>query len=236
MDAGWQLKFYAAFLSCMQQEVWEGIQSKDFERSYAVRNLQYICNSADATRALISYIFHPAAAAAPSVTECPPPFVPLPPARHVPCTGIPLAWDATTFWETYPFQIHSSSAKQPAKYDLLLPEAPNTPRARSKQCEGTFLDAAPAGACAKCSELVLDISIVRDRASRSFEHTLDLTQAVDSAHKRLAEYIDLIQYIGEHTHEIHALHRLLANAVVNGWSANYTLEHCRLSVAGNYTA
>ncbi|KAJ6548322.1 hypothetical protein B0H10DRAFT_1969187 [Mycena sp. CBHHK59/15] len=84
------------------------------------------------------------------------------------CTGIPLAWDAATICETYPFQIHSSSAKQPAKYDLILPETPNSPRARSKQCGGTF--ASPDGACAKCSDLVLDISLVRERASRTFEH------------------------------------------------------------------
>ncbi|KAJ6630146.1 hypothetical protein B0H10DRAFT_2362255 [Mycena sp. CBHHK59/15] len=211
LDSGRRLE--RAYLPQMREEVQQGIQSKD-------------------------------SAIAPSVPPAP--------SRLARCTGIPLAWDAATFWETYPFQIHSSSAKQPAKYDLILPETPNSPRARSKQCGRTF--ASPDGACAKCSDLVLDISIVRERASRTFEHlqrkvettqdslnklklkNLDLAEAVDSVRKRLAEYVELIQFIGEHAHEICALHRLLANAMVNGWSANYTLEQCKHAAAGKYTA
>ncbi|KAJ7752493.1 hypothetical protein DFH07DRAFT_774433 [Mycena maculata] len=53
-------------------------------------------------------------------------------ARPERCAGIPLAWDPATFWETYPFHIHSLNTTHPAIYDLLLLEPPATPRARSK--------------------------------------------------------------------------------------------------------
>ncbi|KAJ7827073.1 hypothetical protein B0H13DRAFT_2439832, partial [Mycena leptocephala] len=65
---------------------------------------------------------------------------------------------------------------------------------------------------------------------------LNFEGSVESTHKRLKEYIDLLQFIGQHSHEIPALYRLLANAVVNNWSANVILEHCKLAVEGKYTA
>ncbi|KAJ7021303.1 hypothetical protein C8F04DRAFT_1403052 [Mycena alexandri] len=65
---------------------------------------------------------------------------------------------------------------------------------------------------------------------------LNLEGSVESAHKRLKEYIDLIQFIGQHSHEIPALHRLLANAAVNHWSASVIREHCQLAMDGKYTA
>ncbi|KAJ7822223.1 hypothetical protein B0H13DRAFT_1659783 [Mycena leptocephala] len=186
-----------------------------------------------------------------------------PEARPERCAGIPLAWDAATFWETYPFQIHSPSSKNPAKYNLILSEPPIAPRVRSKDCCGTILT--PNGACAECSNLNLDISIIKERASRSVERVrdhsdlntmqlrakvdtfkdrlntlklknLDLVDSVNSTRIRLKEFVDLIQFIGQHAHDIPALHRLLANAVVNGWSANNILEHCKLAVEKKYIA
>ncbi|KAF8205855.1 hypothetical protein K438DRAFT_1578650 [Mycena galopus ATCC 62051] len=49
-------------------------------------------------------------------------------------------------------------------------------------------------------------------------------------------FADLVQFIGQHAHEIPVLHRLLANAAVNGWSANNILHHCQLAIEGKYTA
>ncbi|KAJ6580330.1 hypothetical protein B0H10DRAFT_1962565, partial [Mycena sp. CBHHK59/15] len=65
---------------------------------------------------------------------------------------------------------------------------------------------------------------------------LNLEGSVESTDRRLKEYIDLIQFIGQHSHEIPALHRLLVNAVANKWSANVILENCQLAMEGKYTA
>ncbi|KAJ6548321.1 hypothetical protein B0H10DRAFT_1969186 [Mycena sp. CBHHK59/15] len=72
--------------------------------------------------------------------------------------------------------------------------------------------------------------------TKEFVRNLNLEGSVESMHKRLKEYIDLLQFIGQHSHEIPVLYRLLANAVVNNWSANVILEHCKLAVEGKYTA
>jgi hypothetical protein len=105
----------------------------------------------------------------PRTTEPIPPLAPPQLARSERCTGIPFAWDPATFWETYPFHIHSPNTKH--RYNLLLLEHPAAPRARSKDCHGAILS--PNGACAKCSDLHLDISIIKERASRSFERVHD---------------------------------------------------------------
>ncbi|KAJ6586611.1 hypothetical protein B0H10DRAFT_2335394 [Mycena sp. CBHHK59/15] len=204
-----------------------------------------------------------AAAPTPWANEPIAPLVPLQLAPLERCAGIPLAWDPATFFKTYPFHIHSSSTKHAARYTLLLLEPPAAPRARSKDCCGVVL--APNSACANCSDLNHDISVIRERASRSFERIhdhsdlnstqlrakvemakndlntlklkkLNLEGSVESTDRRLKEYIDLIQFIGQHSHEIPALHRLLVNAVANKWSANVILENCQLAMEGKYTA
>ncbi|KAK7002388.1 hypothetical protein R3P38DRAFT_3605442, partial [Favolaschia claudopus] len=181
------------------------------------------------------------------------------PFTHIPCTGIPLEWDPQTFWETYPFQMHSPSSKRRPKYDLILSESP---RARAKDCRGFVGSAA---CCPRCSELSLDISIIKERASRSFEHvhdhddlsvtqlrakvksvketlnelklkSLDLAESADRAHKRLDEYANVMQFLGDNAYRIPAIHRLLCNASANGWSPTRTLEHCKLAAEGKYTA
>ncbi|KAJ7020558.1 hypothetical protein C8F04DRAFT_1196533 [Mycena alexandri] len=166
------------------------------------------------------------------------PIPPLAPPQSAPperCAGIPLSWDPATFWETYPF--HSPLERLSGR--SVVPER---------------------HACAKCSDINFDISIIHERASRPFErvhdhsdlnvpqlrakvermkdslNSLKLKDSIDSTHERLKEYVDLIQFMGQHSHEIPALHRLLANAVANGWSANIILEHCQLGIEGKYTA
>ncbi|KAK7035060.1 hypothetical protein R3P38DRAFT_2518730, partial [Favolaschia claudopus] len=175
-----------------------------------------------------------------------------------PCTGIPLEWDPQTFWETYPFQMHSPSSKRRPKYDLILSESPRG----AKDCRGFVGSAA---CCPQCSELSLDISIIKERASRSFEHvhdhddlsvtqlrakvksvketlnelklkSLDLAESADRAHKRLDEHADVMQFLGDNAYRIPAIHRLLCNASANGWSPTRTLQHCKLAVEGKYTA
>ncbi|KAJ7717896.1 hypothetical protein B0H14DRAFT_3901181 [Mycena olivaceomarginata] len=80
------------------------------------------------------------------------------------------------------------------------------------------------------------VEIAKDGLNTLKLKNLNLEGSVESTHKRLKEYIDLLQFIGQHSHEIPALYRLLANAVVNNWSANVILEHCKLAVEGKYTA
>ncbi|KAJ6626243.1 hypothetical protein B0H10DRAFT_1942079 [Mycena sp. CBHHK59/15] len=187
----------------------------------------------------------------------------IPSSFTAPCPGLLLAWDADTFWETYPFQIHSPKSKHCAKYELLFSEPP---RARSKECLGAIVTAHGSipGPCAKCSALNFDISSVKEQASRSFEHVhdhsglnmtqlhakvmatnslntlklknLNLLDSLSRARERLEEFTDVIEFIGKNAHAIPALHRLLANTAEYGWSAKRILEHCKLAVDGKYTA
>ncbi|KAK7034836.1 hypothetical protein R3P38DRAFT_2518785 [Favolaschia claudopus] len=54
------------------------------------------------------------------------------------------------------------------------------------------------------------------------------------ARTHLSEWKELLTFIGSNS--IPALHRLIANAVKEGWSPKKILDHCRLAVAGKYTA
>ncbi|KAK7005448.1 hypothetical protein R3P38DRAFT_3604669 [Favolaschia claudopus] len=193
--------------------------------------------------------------------------VPLPPRDpsrlFVPCPGIPIEWDAHTFYTTYPFQLHSPNAKNCAPYDLMI--VSGIPRARSPQCLGGIVTIEGIQPCAKCSRLTLDVNIIRGRAARSFEHIrdhndlssdqlrakvtvvkdkvntlrlkkLDLEVSLQRAQARLSEWIELFHFIGQNSGSIPPLHRLLGNAEKEGWSATKILEYCRLAHAGQYTA
>ncbi|KAK6988921.1 hypothetical protein R3P38DRAFT_3438887 [Favolaschia claudopus] len=147
--------------------------------------------------------------------------------------------------------MHSPSSKRRPKYDLILSESPRG----AKDCRGFVGSAA---CCPQCSELSLDISIIKERASRSFEHvhdhddlsvtqlrakvksvketlnelklkSLDLAESADRAHKRLDEHADVMQFLGDNAYRIPAIHRLLCNASANGWSPTRTLQHCKLA-------
>ncbi|KAK6969185.1 hypothetical protein R3P38DRAFT_3504625 [Favolaschia claudopus] len=137
------------------------------------------------------------------------------------------------------------------------------PKARSPQCLGGTVTLEGIQPCAKCSRLTLDVKIIRERATRSFEHirnhddlnadqlhakvtvvkdkvntlklkNLNLERSVQCAQAQLAEWRELFSFIGQNS--IPALHRLLANANKEGWSPVNTLEHCQLAKAGKYTA
>ncbi|KAK7007147.1 hypothetical protein R3P38DRAFT_3212810 [Favolaschia claudopus] len=203
----------------------------------------------------------------PSSTPVPSRSVPLPPRDpsrlFVQCPGIPIEWDADTFYTTYPFQLHSPNAKNCAPYDLMI--VSGIPRARSPQCLGGTVTIEGIQPCAKCSRLTLDVNIIRGRAARSFEHIrdhndlssdqlrakvtvvkdkvntlrlkkLDLEVSLQRAQARLSEWIELFHFIGQNSGSIPALHRLLGNAEKEGWSATKILEYCRLAHAGQYTA
>ncbi|KAK6972298.1 hypothetical protein R3P38DRAFT_3240059 [Favolaschia claudopus] len=206
--------------------------------------------------------------AAPSgLVPRPPHSVPQPPRDPsrwaVPCPGIPIEWDADTFYTTYPFQLHAPNAKNCAPYDLMI--ISGIPKARSPQCLGGTVTLEGIQPCAKCSRLTLDVKIIRERATHSFEHignhddlnadqlrgkvaavkekmnilkfkNLDLEDSVQRAQARLAEWRELFSFIGQNPISIPALHRLLANADKKGWSPVTTLEHCQLAKAGKYTA
>ncbi|KAK6988961.1 hypothetical protein R3P38DRAFT_2572255, partial [Favolaschia claudopus] len=181
----------------------------------------------------------------------------------VPCPGIPIEWDADTFYTTYPFQLHAPNAKNCTPYDLMI--ISGIPKARSPQCLGGTVTLEGIQPCAKRSRLTLDVKIIREKASRLFEHVrnhddlnstqlrakvalvkekvdtlrfkkLDLEGSLQRAQARLSEWRDLFQFIGQNPCSIPALHRLLANAEKEGWSFAKTLEYCRLAAAGKYTA
>ncbi|KAJ7865520.1 hypothetical protein B0H13DRAFT_2670906 [Mycena leptocephala] len=86
------------------------------------------------------------------------------------------------------------------------------------------------------TQLRAKVEMAKDGLNTLRLKNLNFEGSVESTHKRLKEYIDLLQFIGQHSHEIPTLYRLLANAVVNNWSANVILEHCKLAVEGKYTA
>ncbi|KAK7025810.1 hypothetical protein R3P38DRAFT_3531709, partial [Favolaschia claudopus] len=162
-----------------------------------------------------------------------------------PCPGIPIEWDADTFYTTYPFQLHAPNAKNCAPYDLMINSG--IPKARLPQCLGGTVTLEGIPPCAKCSRLTLDVKIIREKASRLFEHVrnhddlnstqlrakvalvkekvdtlrfkkLDLEGSLQRAQARLSEWRDLFQFIGQNPCSIPALHRLLANAEKGGWS------------------
>ncbi|KAJ6556912.1 hypothetical protein B0H10DRAFT_2371775 [Mycena sp. CBHHK59/15] len=167
-----------------------------------------------------------------------------------------------TFWTTYPFQLHVPGATGRPKYDLILSELP---KARSAQCLGAVVTLDGLFPCSKCSALTLDIGIIKERASRSYERirnhenlnsdqlhakvttvkeqvndlklkNLDLKDSVTCAQARLLEWKDLFHFIGQNSESIPALHRLLANAEKEGWGPKKILEQCQLAKAGKYTA
>ena len=63
-----------------------------------------------------------------------------------------------------------------------------------------------------------------------------MTESLIRARERLSEWTDLFHFIGQNSLSIPALHRLLANAEMQGWSAQKTLQQCKLAKAGKYTA
>ncbi|KAJ6574023.1 hypothetical protein B0H10DRAFT_1963829 [Mycena sp. CBHHK59/15] len=167
-----------------------------------------------------------------------------------------------TLWTTYPFQLHAPGATGRPKYDLILSELP---KAHSAQCLGAVVTLDGLFPCSKCSALTLDIGIIKERASRSYERirnhenlnsdqlhakvttvkeqvndlklkNLDLKDSVTCAQARLLEWKDLFHFIGQNSESIPALHRLLANAEKEGWGPKKILEQCQLAKAGKYTA
>ncbi|KAJ7791148.1 hypothetical protein B0H14DRAFT_2625338 [Mycena olivaceomarginata] len=63
---------------------------------------------------------------------------------------------------------------------------------------------------------------------------LHLNEYLASARERLSEWKEAFRFIGQNP--VPALHRLLANAEKEGWSAQKILQQCQLAKAGKYTA
>ncbi|KAJ7620823.1 hypothetical protein DFH06DRAFT_942933, partial [Mycena polygramma] len=176
------------------------------------------------------------------------------------CPGIPIDWGTEVFWSTYPFQLHAPGTAGRPKYDLILSEYP---KARSTECLGGVVTPEGLFPCSKCSALTLDVAIIRERASRSHEQirrhndlnsdqlhakladkqsqirdlqhkNSTLTVSLGRARERVSEWKETFHFIGQNS--IPALHRLLANAEKDGWSAPKILEQCRLAKDGKYTA
>ncbi|KAJ7050241.1 hypothetical protein C8F01DRAFT_1345778 [Mycena amicta] len=119
--------------------------------------------------------------------------------------------------------------------------------------------------CEHCAWLNLDVNILRERASKPFSNVrsiddlnwLQLRSKLDSreadhnpvklkasmyqntkdslsmACRRLESFEKLFSFLQETP--VRGLHRILHNAGTLGWSAEHTLEKCRLAVAGKYT-
>ncbi|KAK6984382.1 hypothetical protein R3P38DRAFT_2806576 [Favolaschia claudopus] len=113
------------------------------------------------------------------------------------------------------------------------------PKARSPQCAGGIVTLQGIQPCAKCSQLTLDVKIIRERATRSFEHIrnhddlssdqlrakvtvvkdkvnalklkiLDLEDSLRRAQARLSEWRELFHFIGQNS---------------GGGGATYTINH-----------
>ncbi|KAJ7658036.1 hypothetical protein B0H17DRAFT_1145739 [Mycena rosella] len=162
------------------------------------------------------------------------------PVVHNPCPGLHLEWD--DFWDTYPLKIHNPASKKPPNYDFI---SFNPPQIRSRRCRGPALSehGILGFPCSRCADLKLDVDVLRERESRKFDEirsdddfnrTLNLEESLGSARRRLGEFTELFQFLGDDS--VPALHRVLSNAVEQGWSAKKLLQQCQLAVQGKYTA
>ncbi|KAJ7059300.1 hypothetical protein C8F01DRAFT_1370857 [Mycena amicta] len=176
------------------------------------------------------------------------------------CPGFFFKWDVGDFYETYPMQIHRKATNTSTTFVL---ESTNPPLIRSTNCTG--LAGGLGLSCEHCAWLNLDVNILRERASKPFSNVrsiddlnwLQLRSKLDSreaehntvklkasmyqnakdslsvARRRLESFEKLFSFLQETP--VRGLHRILRNARTLGWSAERTLEKCRLAVAGKYT-
>lgn len=87
-----------------------------------------------------------------------------PSAIPVPCPGVHVNWDVDSFWDTYPFHKHGPKSKRRLDYHFV---SLDPIRARSNRCLGI----APTGdgACIRCSDVGIDINVLKERAGRPFD-------------------------------------------------------------------
>ncbi|KAK6977104.1 hypothetical protein R3P38DRAFT_2810669 [Favolaschia claudopus] len=78
---------------------------------------------------------------------------------------------------SYPFQLHAPNAKNCVPYDLII--VSGIPKARAPRCLGGIVTLEGIQPCAKCSRLTLDIKIIRERATRSYEQIRNHDQLDD---------------------------------------------------------
>ncbi|KAJ6603348.1 hypothetical protein DFH09DRAFT_1019322 [Mycena vulgaris] len=171
-----------------------------------------------------------------------------------------MQWDVGSFWKNYPFHIHDIDAKNPG-YRLIDVDPP---RIRSNRCRGLGIQTNNGiSPCARCSNLHVDVDVVKDRAHRAFGDvqreedltnrqlhdklsslketvnklklkTVNLDSALASARSRLLVHQDIVRFLGEH--QVPALHRIFPNSAKEGWGANKLFSQIKLAAAGDYTA
>ncbi|KAJ7820830.1 hypothetical protein B0H14DRAFT_3735217 [Mycena olivaceomarginata] len=176
------------------------------------------------------------------------------------CKGVPVDWDGNEFWETYPFQRHSPSSKRRPNYSFVN----FSPiKIRSNNCLGGVLSIDGILPCKQCLDSRLDVSILRERASRPFHQVhaegdmnsvqlraklaatkddvnthklknLNVTESLEYTREQLSEYKEVFDFIGRNT--VPALHRIFSNASSDRWSIKKIRDRVQLAAAGKYTA
>ncbi|KAK7005922.1 hypothetical protein R3P38DRAFT_2794458 [Favolaschia claudopus] len=175
-----------------------------------------------------------------------------------PCTGVPLLWDTSTFWSTYPFHVHDPASKYNPGYQLI---SLNPAFIRSFRCLGTSqVSQAP---CSRCSILPLEVEELRDRAKEPYDYVrveerlnhdqlrqkatylkgqindlkleaLNRDRSLVSAREDIVQYKEIIQFIGTNYLSVRGLHRIFPNALKKGWSPSKLLERIQASSEGEY--
>ncbi|KAJ7472397.1 hypothetical protein B0H11DRAFT_2196011 [Mycena galericulata] len=173
----------------------------------------------------------------------------------VPCPGVRIEWD--NFWETYPFQKHSPNANHRLDYQLI---SLDPIRVRSNGCLGS---APSTNGCSRCSDAMIDVNVLKERASRPFEkvHTegdmtysqlrnkltatkedvnahklknLNLANSLTSTRERLSDFVEVFDFLGKNV--VPALHRILTNAYDEGWGIKKLRKQLQLALEGKYFA
>uniref|UniRef100_D8Q4A2 Uncharacterized protein n=1 Tax=Schizophyllum commune (strain H4-8 / FGSC 9210) TaxID=578458 RepID=D8Q4A2_SCHCM len=174
--------------------------------------------------------------------------------RH--CDGISVRWDAGVFEVSYPFHLQADGSGAGLGYDLT---SLSPPRARSKRCRRTI--AVTEDACPACKAAQVEIDVLEEIARRPFDRVhsygqlnyaqqrsrarhltkqlqkmvlqeLNASRSLKIARRHVKQHQEILEYAGQNL--VPGLHRVLANALKQGWSAKKTLSYLIKAVNGEY--
>ncbi|KAJ7659168.1 hypothetical protein DFH06DRAFT_1406208 [Mycena polygramma] len=131
-----------------------------------------------------------------------------------------------------------------------------------QRCRGGVLDLSGILPCNQCSDLTVDVDVLKERASRPFENlrvddlnnrqlrdklsaaqddvntlklnNVNVKDSLAVAHRKLSDCQEILHFMG--TTRIPALHRILANAAEDKWSLNKLREYLKAAAHGKYFA
>ncbi|KAJ7654346.1 hypothetical protein B0H17DRAFT_956891, partial [Mycena rosella] len=171
------------------------------------------------------------------------------------CPGLRLPWDLDTFWAKYPFRVHDPHSKYYPGYHFTTMSPPFI---RSDRCLGSSKSAE--SPCTWCASVAHDVEALRDhtedlfsyvRVEERFNHeqtlekvaqlkeqvndlkleTVNLKRSLASAREDVAEFKEIVQYLG--THSVPGLHRMFSKALSQKWSAKKFLEMITAAYLGD---